>query len=41
MISIKAVILIGSGCFVLGEIVGIFIVALCSANKRNEVSNEV
>ena len=36
MISLKITILIGIGCFILGELCGICITALLSANKRFE-----
>ena len=36
MISLKIAIFIGVGCFILGELFGVFIIALCSANKRFE-----
>ena len=41
MISLKATILIGIGCFILGELCGVFCIALCSANRRNEASDEI
>lgn len=41
MISLKATILIGIGCFILGEVVGIFVIALCSANRRIGDNDEV
>lgn len=41
MITIKAAILIGIGCFILGELCGVFCIALCNANKRHEVKDEV
>lgn len=41
MISLKATILIGIGCFILGELCGVFCIALCSANKRHEVDDEI
>ena len=34
MISLKLTILIGIGCFILGELCGVFCIALCSANRR-------
>ncbi len=41
MISVKATILIGIGCFILGELCGVFCIALFSANKRHEVKDEI
>ena len=41
MISLKVTICIGIACFVLGELCGVFCIALCSANKRHEVKDEV
>jgi hypothetical protein len=41
MISLKAVILIGIGCFILGELCGVFCIALCISNKRHEVEDEI
>lgn len=41
MISVKAAILIGIVCFILGELCGVFCIALCSANKRHEVKDEI
>lgn len=34
MISLGKVIVIGIVCLILGEVAGIFVTALCSANKR-------
>ena len=42
MITITTAILIGIGCFIFGELCGVFIIALCSANKKfEEKYNEV
>lgn len=41
MISIKTAVLIGIGCFILGELFMVICVALCSANKRHEAEDEI
>lgn len=41
MISLGKVIVIGVVCFIVGEMCGVFCIALCSANRRNEASDEI